>query len=193
MTSLSEPVLSALTVWLTGILGTFLKAAGVRSSRERALIPIVERLWHRVNRLRNRFARLLAKLATGWRPKLVAGPARARPANTDRVRPEALPRGHVWLYAMLPGDAASCASQLQAMLADPGMRAVLAEVPAAGRIMRPLCRLLGLTLGDPLGANFAPQPRRRAPAAPVPAAVALPNARPGLTPSHQIDLRFLRR
>jgi len=81
-----------------------------------------------------------------------------------------LPRGQAWLIRLLPGEAASYGCQLQALLADPQMAALLAAAPEAGRILRPLCRLLAITpegsLALPSAAGKpAPKPR---PAKPVP-------------------------
>ncbi|MBV8096571.1 MAG: hypothetical protein JO110_25680 [Acetobacteraceae bacterium] len=42
-------------------------------------------------------------------------------------------------------------SQVQYLLADPEMVALLADVPEGGPILRPLCRMLGIRLGPELG------------------------------------------
>ena len=42
-------------------------------------------------------------------------------------------------------------SQVQYLLADPEMVALLADVPQGGPILRPLCRMLGIRLGPELG------------------------------------------
>ncbi|MBC7634969.1 MAG: hypothetical protein H7251_05135 [Acetobacteraceae bacterium] len=35
-------------------------------------------------------------------------------------------------------------AQLEALLAEPEMRAALANMPGAGRVLRPICRMLGV-------------------------------------------------
>jgi hypothetical protein len=64
------------------------------------------------------------------------------------------------VHALGP-EAAACATQLQALLAEPAAAELLALAPTARRILRPLARMLAI------GA-FAPRPRpaRAAAAAP---------------------------
>ena len=69
------------------------------------------------------------------RMAVVAGVARVR------VR---FPARRAWLVRALGWEAAGYGSQLEALLTEPAMVALLAEVPAVGRIMRPLCRMLGV-------------------------------------------------
>ncbi len=54
-----------------------------------------------------------------------------------------MPCGFGWLLRVTP-EAASCASQLQHLLADPEMAALLAADPSMGRVLRPLCRMLAV-------------------------------------------------
>ena len=58
-------------------------------------------------------------------------------------RPPVLPRGARWLLRLIPGAAAS-RSQREALLREPEMAALLAADPRLGRILRPLCRMLGV-------------------------------------------------
>ena len=94
-------------------------------------------LWHRITRAGRRFERLTVRLAAG---KL------RKPHRSGRGGPRAtaLPTGRGWLVAAIGYEAAGCASQLTALLAEPGVVELLALVPAAGRILRPLCRMLGV-------------------------------------------------
>ncbi len=96
-------------------------------------------LYGRIARAAWRFARALMRPATNP----VARVRKAR-ANSDRARAPGLPQGRGWLVRELGWEAAGCASQLQALLDDPAMQAALAALPAAGRILRPLCRMLGV-------------------------------------------------
>lgn len=63
--------------------------------------------------------------------------ARAAPA----VR---LPSRRAWLVRELGWEVAGFGSQLQHLLGQAEMQAVLAERPAVGRVLRPICRMLGV-------------------------------------------------
>ena len=73
-----------------------------------------------------------------------------------------LPRGAHWLLRLIPGAAAS-RSQREALLREPEMEALLAADPRLVRILRPLCRMLGVH-----GSVTLPSRKRRAPPAPEP-------------------------
>jgi len=182
-----------LAQWLTLIVTALQKAAAARAGRDHAVVPLVTLLWTRLAR----FDTLVARLTAGH----PAAPARqrTRPTSTASARkaPAAglrLPRSHTWLIRLLPGEAASYGCQLQALLADPQMAALLAAAPEAGRILRPLCRLLAITpeglLALPSTAGKpAPKPRPAKPAPPLepPSAIsliwaALTGLPPGVTP-----------
>ncbi len=55
-----------------------------------------------------------------------------------------LPRRFAWLCVLVPYHAAGYASQLRHLLADPEMVALLAATPRLGKILRPLCQMLGI-------------------------------------------------
>ena len=98
----------------------------------------------------------MAHLAAGTLPRLhhaATPPAtspRAPPATSpDRRRgphpaAAAFPRGRFWLIGALGHEAAACATQLEALLAEAEAAQLLAEVPAVGRIIRPLIHLLAI-------------------------------------------------
>jgi hypothetical protein len=116
-----------------------------------ALIVLV---WGRVQRAKRDISRLLARFqAQAWirrRPALPAGPVQRGSVGLGRgdrqilVRPVALPRGFAWLLPLVPGEAACFAGQVQAVLGDADMVALLAASPQARRVMRPICRMLGI-------------------------------------------------
>jgi hypothetical protein len=163
-----------LAQWLTLIVAALQKAAAARAGRDHAVAPLVMLLWTRLARLTARFDALVARLTAGHpaapcrqrtRPASIV-PARKAPAPGLR-----LPRSQAWLIRLLPGEAASYGGQLQALLADPQMAALLAAAPEAGRILRPLCRLLAIApegmLALPSAAGKpAPKPRPAKPAPP---------------------------
>ena len=64
-----------------------------------AIVPLIEPIWHRFNNLRKRVEKLLAKLATGWRPV----EAKARVGGTGGAKPEVgvrLPTRFGWLVGL---------------------------------------------------------------------------------------------
>ncbi len=65
----------------------------------------------------------------------------------DQARPEQAsvwPRRFGWLVWRAGYQAAGYGSQLRAILATPEMVALLSAAPEAGRILRPLCRMLAV-------------------------------------------------
>ncbi len=127
--------------------------------------PLVLLVWSRLRRMAVRFARLAARVRAG------ALPARAAPRRPGRSGPPPppLPRKSGWLISLVPQAAAS-ASQLQHLLADPEMAALVAAAPQMGRILRPLCRMLGVVPPPGLCSERRPAPARPRPAAPRPEA-----------------------
>jgi hypothetical protein len=131
--------------------------------------PLMLLVWSRLRRMAVRFASLAARVQAGTAaPRRPAAP---RPAGGRRRPPyQRLPRGFAWLVRLVP-QAASGASQLQHLLAEPEMATLLAAAPQMGRTLRPLCRMLGLR---PPPGLLGPRPAP--PAAPACA------ASPGHTP-----------
>ncbi|MBV8520815.1 MAG: hypothetical protein JOY71_01565, partial [Acetobacteraceae bacterium] len=74
-------------------------------------------------------------------------------------QPYRLPRKLGWLIPLVPGTAAY-AGQVQHLLADPEMAALLAGSPQAGHILRPLCRMLGIQPEPGVLAQRREPPRR---------------------------------
>ncbi len=100
--------------------------------------------WTRLRRLLARFAALAAAVEAGRfsvpRRKAAAS-SRPRPAATA-VR---LPGGSGWLLRLAPAlETRLGRSQVESLLGDPELGALLAQAPQAGRILRPLCHMLGI-------------------------------------------------
>jgi len=132
------------------------------------LVPLIIPLWRRLTRAARRFERLMARLAAGRLPRPHRSGSRGpHPATA------VLPRGRLWLIAVLGSEAAACATQLQAPLAEPAAAALLAEIPAARRLVHPIGRLLGLPA---CACARARRPRAPRPARPRPPS--LPPIRP---------------
>jgi hypothetical protein len=112
-------------------------------------------------RLAARFERLHARWVAGTLPRPRAprpsAPARAPRTPSTRLR---IPRAHAFISRLVP-DGFAIACQLEAMLARPDCAEFLAAVPRAGRILRPLCRLIGTPLPPALARP--PRPRRPRP------------------------------
>ena len=97
-------------------------------------------LFSRLSRAARRFHRAL----TGPQAKVRARRARTDQAGTARTRPLALPSGRGWILRELGWDAAAFLTYLEALLAEIETQAALVAAPRAGRILRPICRMLGV-------------------------------------------------
>jgi hypothetical protein len=93
----------------------------------------------RVQRLGERFALLAARASTGTLRPRRSGAAR-RP-DTARPRPPIPAPTARWLMQAVAA-AVHCAEPFNRLLADPEMARLVAAAPQAGRILRPLCRML---------------------------------------------------
>ena len=131
--------------------------ASVAASHARGLAgPVIVLIWGRLRRMAARFA-AAARLPAAYRPAQPR-PALSRPRAHDG-RPR-LPGGFGWLIRLSP--AAAChGGQLQRLLADPEMAALLAATPRMARVLRPLCRMLAV---EPPPGLLAPPNRARRPA-----------------------------
>ena len=172
----SAPALAAL---LVRIIVPLIDLIARRFLREPRLIPLILPLCARISHARQRFERLMARLAAGRPPltRTFRGRApRSAPPQSPTGRPR-LPGGHGWLLRLLGHEVAAYASQLEAMLAEPAAAELLAQVPAAARILHPLRWILGFIPRAPRRRTVRPhrakrrRPRRRpiiAPPAPRP-------------------------
>ncbi len=70
--------------------------------------------------------------------------------DAARLRPMSLlPRGFAWLQKILPLSAGTLASMLGPLVHEhPEMKAFVAEVPRAGRLLRPICSMVGLRVPE---------------------------------------------
>ncbi len=110
-----------------------------RFLRNPRLVGLIGPLWRRLTRVAGRVSRVMARQPV--RVRVSRGGARdGRPAAGR------LPQGRLWLVRELGWEAAGFGCQLEALLAEPGMRAVLDGVPGVGRILRPICRMLGVVV-----------------------------------------------
>ena len=108
-----------------------------RFLRDPKFFRLILPLWGWLGRSARRFERAVA------RPRVVRA-ARAGRSGGVRLAAARLPSRHGWLVQALGWEAAGYGSQLEALMAEPEMVAVIAAVPAVGRILRPLCRMLAV-------------------------------------------------
>ena len=115
--------------------------------RQPARAEILVRISHHLGRTIQR----LEKLVTRWRNNTLPKPRQRGPRPTRALTTPRLPRGKSWLIRNVDHyNARGHALQLQHFLATPECIAFLAEVPRAGKILRPLARSLGIQMpGDP--------------------------------------------
>jgi hypothetical protein len=109
----------------------------------------------------------VARLATGWRPRRFVARAKRLGVAQAMVAARAarLPMRLGWLMRLAPGTM-QLGGQVRAVMEDPDLVDLLATVPGAARILRPLCRMLAIEWQDvghgPVARN--PRPVREAPA-----------------------------
>ncbi len=140
------------------------RAVMARRVSPRELGPVIMLIANRLSRIAARFATLAEQARGDTLPAPRRRGARGAPAavvaSPARIR---LPGGNAWLVRLVP-EARVFGSQLRHLLADPEMAAMLAAAPGMGRLLRPLCRMLGV---EPM-----PELLARPTAAPIAAASA---------------------
>ena len=120
---------------------------GIIAAKNPPHLPLLTQIYFHLNRTIQRFERLVTHWRNNTLPKQrQRAPRPARPRTTPR-----LPAGRAWLIRNVDHyNARGHALQLQHFLATPECIAFLAEVPRAGKILRPLARSLGIQMpGDP--------------------------------------------
>ena len=174
--SLTERFAFAVELVLRGL------SFSLRTRREAA--PLALGTWNRLRRLVARFSALVAAVEAGRIPGLRRTPVADRrtralslekhvPAVTGQVPPNA----HGWLLALAPElNTRIGLAQIETLLADPALLALLAQAPQAGRILRPLCHMLRIALPECL--RLPPRPRRPLHPAPSGGPKPAPEARP---------------
>ena len=128
-------------------------------------------LTQRLTRLAQRFRALFARYQAGTLP--LPRPSRAGQPRQRSPEPR-LPAARGWIGAHIPA-AAPCAGTIEHLLHnETEMREFVSQAPQAGRLLRPLARMLGLTLPDWL--RLPPRaPKPRAPRTPAPAPTGTPD------------------
>ena len=162
----------------------FSRMMGVEAYRRRVDGPSGAAALRRIERLGRRFAELVAMWQAGTLPAV--RPARPRPASARVAKPRPpglLPWGFNWFRKLFPETAAPFSGTLLEMLhGDPQMVALAAATPQAGRIVRPMCWMLGVK--PPEYMQLPRRPRRPRPPRPK-------VAKKPLTPE-QVDAKVAR-
>ena len=149
------------------------EAVAAGAENHPAVMDLAARLWNRLTEAAERFAAIAAHPVARSR-RCPAAPAPlpedarpedALPEDALPARPAAprrtLPRGLGWLARMAPETVPS-GIEFAYLLAQPEMMELLAVAPRLWRVLRPLCRMFGITPPEAL----PPPPPRRAPAGP---------------------------
>ena len=172
--------METLATLLTAILTGMRAALAPHVNRDRARTAILLCAWTRIGRAASRFQALFAR----WQANTLPTPRQTRAARkTPSAAKPHFPAGRAWLAGTTDHHVRGHASQLQHLLDHPDMPKFLAAAPQAGRILRPLCHMLGITMpavllplsrAKPEGAPSRPKPAK--PPRPKPAP--LPPLRP---------------
>jgi hypothetical protein len=98
-------------------------------------------LFARLGAVLLRMERMAARFVAGrvWRIE-----GRVCGARAVRAGVRIWPGGFAWLVRMVGWQSAGYGSQLRAVLETPEMVALLIASPEAGRVLRPVCRMLGI-------------------------------------------------
>ena len=156
----------ALNERLGGIIESIQALIAHHFLRHPIFCPIINPLWHRLNRAKRCLVRLAARIEAGkpFRASRAGHPRkpRARPAPPPQYPP--IPRTHGWLLKALAWHVAVYRYRLERLLAEPGMADLVAATPSLGRILRPLGHMLAL----PMPALRPKRPTRVRPAQPKP-------------------------
>jgi hypothetical protein len=130
----------------SNILSDLQAVIAVHSARNRALSLLLVAVWGRIARMKTRLERLVALWRAGKLPKARAPQARGALVAGLGAR-KGFPTSTGWLTRMLGYEVAAFGGQLRHLMTDAECVAFLEAVPQAGRILRPLLRMLSI---DPL-------------------------------------------
>ncbi len=152
---METPATLSVVASFTLILDGLMAAIAARIADYPFTAEMVVFLWKRVNRVKNRFVALAALIQAGKIPRERAKKPRAgkRPESMNPVGinwKKWLPMGtFAWLCWLMQSKAdrfgaAQFGEGLRQLLGRAEMRAILAATPKAGRMLAPLCFMLGI-------------------------------------------------
>ena len=165
------------------ILRWLVQAVVLRGAGDRLAAPLIALILGRLRDINQRFARLAARLRQGtFRPRRAA--ARRKPVPRKPRRKNPLPQTFGWLLTLVP-EAVGYRAQLEHLLRDPEMTALIAAAPAPmARALRPLLWMLRLTpppILPPRQGTIAARPKAPRPSPPRPSPPSSP--RPARVPA----------
>ncbi len=135
-------------------------------------VGIILPLCKRLQRGAQRVARAMAELgAEAHKPR------KPRPGQRSGTPPVKIPSRTAWLLIELRHEAAYFRLQIEQLLDRPEAAALLAHSPRTARILRPICRMLGLR-----HASLPVLPRKRKPRPPRPRQPRPAGPRQGVSP-----------
>ena len=195
--------METLATLLTAILTGMRAALAPHVNRDRTRTAVLLCAWTRIGRAASRFQALF----TRWQSNTLPTPRPTRAARTTETRQKPyFPAGRAWLAGTTDHHVRGRASQLQHLLAHPDMAEFLAAAPQAGRILRPLCHMLGIDLpqalllspraraggaGGGLSLPRQPKPRKPKPAPLPPLRPLYPQRRPRPMPFMNFSKKIL--
>jgi hypothetical protein len=148
------------------VLLTRLQAAiAVVAAREQTLTALLVAVWGRIGRISARLERLIALWRAGKLPKPPMARSPVARAQTSKPR-SVLPTTPAWLLVAVR-EAAPFGARLETMLSEAECEAFLEAAPQARRLLRPLCRMLGVGMKAPVAGKVRPvwqKPKAAAPA-----------------------------
>ncbi len=145
---------------LAALIEGLCRAVAAHGVRGLLTAPLLLLLWSRLSRMAVRARRLANRIAAG---APLSTPRRQAAPRSGPSRPYTrLPNGVTWLVRAVPATASGAAG-LRFLLDDPGM-ADLAKSPPMRRLLRPLCRMLGVA--PPPIPKQPPPPEAAAPTPP---------------------------
>ena len=124
------------------ILTALQAAIAVVAARERTLTALLVQVWGRIGRISGRLERMITLWRAGILPTLRA-PRGKVPGMAGRKIVRVFPATPAWLVVAVR-EAASLAAMLQNTLSEAECEEFLAAYPQARRLLRPLCRMLGV-------------------------------------------------
>ena len=153
MMSGSNPIALTPAAFLSGIVEGLCTTIGPYTVNNPVFARLLGLVWTYLRRATRRFDRLYDLWKAGRLPK----PRPALPNRAPCPARRSMPRGRAWLIR-LAQRTAQYTGHVQILVNDPEIAAMLAEVPQAGRILRPICQMLGIAM--------PPAPPRQSPAEP---------------------------
>ena len=122
-------------------------AIAAHAARNRTAVAVAWLVWPYLHRLAVRLTALAARARAGRVMVVTRATGRVRVVPlVQRLRPPCLPQGFGWLARLAP-SILPLRSQVCHLLRDPELAALLAAAPQAARLLRPLCRMLGIKAG----------------------------------------------